>query len=538
MGSADWPQGQQERRPIAITLWALVRCTDPTMPETAVRPSRRGSRGLAAMLACGAAALAGAAPAAAAVSPLVRVTGASPFAIGCAGADHDPTGTVYENGEVEPWVAVDPADPAHVAGAWQQDRWSDGGAHGLVASTSLDGGTTWPGETFGDFSRCPLLARYGDPGAQGPGAEFDRASDPWVSWGAGSRLHQIALTVSRPSVGLGLDAGILVSHSDDLGATWSHPQMLKEDHGGKVLDDKESITADPASGYVYAIWDRLVAPHAHADLEAAENATGYHGPTWFASSPDHGETWSPARMIYDPGPANQTIANQIAVAPGGALLDVFVRVDHGGSGLHVATMRSRDRGASWSKPVVVGKLVDRTVRTPGDAQPLRTGDLVPDIAIDRRSGAVYVVWQDARSGTPAIELSKSTDGGRTWSAPRRVSGSPPGIPAFTAAVDVDDSGAVAVTYYDFRRDTPDTATALTDYWIRSSADGGATWAPSERVTPASFDMKRAPIARGYFTGDYEGLDHAGDTFKLFFVQTNAAGAGADPTDVYAADATP
>jgi hypothetical protein len=206
--------------------------------------------------------------------------------------------------------------------------------------------------------------------------------------------------------------------------------------------------------------------------------------------------------------------------------------------MHVGVMRSTDHGASWSKPVFVSRMVGRTVRTPGDAQPVRTGDMAPDIAVDRRTGAVYVVWQDARSGTPAIELSKSADGGRTWSAPRKVSGSPAGTPAFTAAVDVNESGAVAVTYYDFRHDTPSTASALTDYWIRTSTDGGATWAPSQRVTPAPFDMKRAPVARGYFVGDYEGLDHAGDTFKLFFVQTHDAGAGADPTDVYAADATP
>jgi hypothetical protein len=485
-------------------------------------------------VACGAAALLAASPVAAAVSSPVQVTGPSPFAIACAGPGHDPTGTVYENDEVEPWVAVDPADPDHIAGAWQQDRWSDGGAHGLATSTSTNGGATWSGDTFADFSRCPLFARYADPAAQEPGRAFDRASDPWVSWGSGSRLHQIGLTVSQPSVGLGLRAGIQVTHSDDFGATWSHPQLLREDHGGNVLDDKESITADPVSGYVYAIWDRLVAPHAKP--EPAENAIGYHGPTWFAASADNGETWSRARMIYDPGKGDQTIANQIAVEPDGTLIDVFVRNDHRRHGLHVEVMRSADHGASWPTPRVVSRLVDRTVTTPGDGRPLRTGDSVPDIAIDRRTGAVYVVWQDGASGTPAVRLSKSADGGRTWSAPQKVSGSPAGTPAFTAAVDVDDAGAVAVTYYDFRRDTPTRATALADYWIRISTDGTATWAPSQRVTPTSFDMKKAPFARGYFTGDYEGLDHAGTTFKLFFVQTHPAVTGG--TDVYAADAIP
>jgi hypothetical protein len=94
-----------------------------------------------------------------------------------------------------------------------------------------------------------------------------------------------------------------------------------------------------------------------------------------------------------------------------------------------------------------------------------------------------------------------------------------------------------VTFYDFRNDTSSTATALTDYWFRASTDGGASWGNSQRVTPTSFDMKTAPVARGFFVGDYEGLDHAGSTFKVFFVQTDST-PGTSPTDVFSANATP
>jgi hypothetical protein len=315
------------------------------------------------------------------------------------------------------------------------------------------------------------------------------------------------------------------------------------DQGGNNLNDKESITGDPASGYVYAIWDRLVVANSHANLHAVENAIGYRGPTWFAYSANNGQSWSTARKIYDPGENNQTIANQIAVEPDGTLLDVFILINnfknaHGTRGLNVAVMRSSDHGLTWSKPVIVSKLVDRTVVTPGDNLPLRTGDIIPDIAIDRSSGDAYVVWQDARSGTPAIYLSKSTDGGSSWSAPQKVSDAPAGVEAFTGSVDVNSDGAVGVTFYDFRNDTPTTETALTDYWFRASTDGGATWGDSQRVTPSSFDMKKAPVARGYFVGDYEGLDHAGGTFKVFFVQAHNGDTGINPTDVFSADATP
>src|SRR5918911_854431 len=383
----------------------------------------RTLRRLGGLVVCVGAALLAASPAGASVTTPVQVTGSSPFVPGCAGPGHDPTGRLYEEGEVEPWVAVDPADASNIAGNWQQDRWSDGGSH----------------------------------------------------------------------------------------------------------------------GYVYAIWDRLVVANSHANLHAVENAIGYRGPTWFASSANSGQSWSPARKIYDPGENNQTIANQIAVEPDGTLLDVFILINnfknaHGTRGLNVAVMRSSDHGLTWSRPVIVSKLADKTVVTPGDNLPVRTGDIIPDIAIDRSSGAAYVVWQDARSGTPAIYLAKSTDGGVHWSAPQKVSDSPAAVQAFTGSVDVNSNGAGGVTFFDFRNDTSSTPTALTDYWFRASTDGGAGWGNSPGGTPTSFDMKTAPVARGFFVGDYEGLDHAGSTFKVFFVQTDST-PGPSPTYVFSANAT-
>src|SRR5215469_6565526 len=83
-------------------------------------------------------------------SSLVVVSGPSPYA-GCSNAGQ--SGTNFANAEVEPFVAVNPARPANIVGAFQQDRWSNGGAHGLVAASSADGGATWA-ETTLPFSIC------------------------------------------------------------------------------------------------------------------------------------------------------------------------------------------------------------------------------------------------------------------------------------------------------------------------------------------------------------------------------------------------
>src|SRR5256885_12021137 len=84
-----------------------------------------------------------------AATSYVVVSGPSPYANCTAGIG--PGAAVYTNAEVEPSVAVNPANPKNLIGAWQQDRWNDGGSHGLVAGYSFDGGKTW-GTTALPFS--------------------------------------------------------------------------------------------------------------------------------------------------------------------------------------------------------------------------------------------------------------------------------------------------------------------------------------------------------------------------------------------------
>jgi hypothetical protein len=123
-----------------------------------------------------------------------------------------------------------------------------------------------------------------------------------------------------------------------------------------------------------------------------------------------------------------------------------------------------------------------------------------------------------------------TNGGRSWSRPKRVS-SNNSTQAFTASVDVNGRGQLGVTYYDFTFDTVGSIPLETDYWATRSADGGRTFTARERITPHSFDMRSAPVAGGYFVGDYEGLASVNRPFKPLFVQAND-GSAANPTDVF------
>lgn len=194
-------------------------------------------------------------------------------------------------------------------------------------------------------------------------------------------------------------------------------------------------------------------------------------------------------------------------------------------------IRSSDHGETWSNPITIAQDRSIDVRDPDTGQDVRAGEGMPDIAVDLATGTLYAVWNDARfSGGlySDIALSKSTDGGLTWSAPVKANQTPVPVDAFTPSVDVAAGGTVAVSYYDFRNNTP-AAGAVTDYWIAHSHDGGATWSENHIVGP--FDIETAPVARGYFLGDYEGLAHVGNRFVPLFVQANT-GNTANRTDAF------
>src|SRR5215218_4225674 len=433
-------------------------------------------------------------------------SGTSPFAPGCGGlgegfhAPDELAGVNFPDTEVEPWFEVNPQNPNDLVGFWQQDRWSDGGSHGLVAGVSHNGGGSWS-KTWPAFSNCA-----GGTAANGGG--YERSSDPWLSWspspanGLGT-LHAISISFDRSTA----HNAVLASRSLDGGNTWSKPAVLREDNSNSgplanLFNDKESITADPVTaGNVYAVWDRIESPNDNplTPAQAYANALAWHGPTWFARSTDNGASWEPARKVFAPKASRtQTIGNQIVVLPDGTLVDGFNYITGAnGRGIqrgdNAAVIFSSDQGTTWSStPTIIANMGDTGVRDPepvdcpGDNTPstpcllVRTGDILPDFAVDYSGGAsngyMYAVWQSHRSATvqqlgstlpvdDTILLSRSTDGGHHWSTPVKVNHTTAGKQAFTASVHVSDNGDVAVTYYDFRNDATGDAVLSTDYWV-------------------------------------------------------------------------
>jgi hypothetical protein len=418
-------------------------------------------------------------------------------------AENPPDQINWENTEVEPQVAVNPTNPNNVIGVFQEDRWTDGGAHGLLAAVSFNGGASYIND-WAEFSACsdrPETPEF---------EHLPRATDPWVSFDAAGRAYQIGLPIIDGS--LTGESAVTASYSTDGGLHWSAPVDITRDDPATdpgVFNDKQSITADPAlPGRAYATWIQGNLPGENISFAKLAHAFSYRGQPMFSRTTNGGQTWSAPKAMTNANLYAQ--GNQIVVLPNGTLLDVMAILFKGSgiqpnlNGVYMAVMRSQDGGRHWSNPTQIAKL--GTVGESADGQPLRVGDYLPDIAVDRTSGAAYVTWADGLGGaTNKIVLSSSRDGGRHWTAPQVVSHHN-SAQSFNHAVAVAGDGDVAVVYYDIARNDSNPGIP-TDVYLRHSGDGGATWSAPQLLT--SFDFSTAPVARGLFVGDYIGLEAVG-----------------------------
>src|SRR5690242_9921772 len=254
----------------------------------------------------------------AAATPPVLASGPSPFA-GCT-ADNATLqqqllgSTLYMNAEPEMRSAINPTNANNIVGAYQQDRWNDGGSRGLLASWSSDGGQTWNPVALPGDSKCS-------------GGNYDRASDPWVSFAPNGDLYTLSLSFDV----FDTHNAIIVNKSTNGGQSWGPALEVTADDTNGL--DKQSITADPYdSNRVYAVWDRFLSPPGiNASDQGKFHAQSYVEQTWFSRTTNGGATWEPARVAFNPGTHAGTIGNIVVVLPNAThdLLDgMILFADH------------------------------------------------------------------------------------------------------------------------------------------------------------------------------------------------------------------
>jgi hypothetical protein len=409
------------------------------------------------------------------------------------------SGRVTIDSQTEPMAAVNQSNRSNVVGMWQEDRWTSGGSRNLVIGTSFDAGRTWANIPLQGVS---ILA----------GGEFQRVTDPWVDFGPSNRAYAFSLGFDDT----GPDNGLFVATSTDGGLTWGPQVPVIIDRQFEFFNDKNALTADdwgssPNRGNVYLAWDRLI-----EDPLGQPFVGTYTGPAMFSRSTDGGASFSTPQVIFATGTNKQTIGNVPVVFPNGHVAVLGTYFDNGSLGKNSQSLwiaRSTNGGATFTAPRLVMDMQSLPVpglRT-GDTVPMFA------VAPDGTLYATWQDIRFSNGKRTDVLVTSSRDEGQTWSMPLRANDTPAGAQdAFTPAIAVDSKGRVGILYYDLRDDTSTKDGAfMTAEWLTTSTDGGRTWSASRRVTP-TFDHAAAAPAGGFFLGDYQALDTAGTSFQAFF----------------------
>jgi hypothetical protein len=194
----------------------------------------------------------------------------------------------------------------------------------------------------------------------------------------------------------------------------------------------------------------------------------------------------------------------------------------------IASFRSTDGGATWSREVPISKISSHPNSGGLRTSPLPSAEIAAD-------GTVYVAWEDCRfepkCSANDIVFSTSADG-VSWSAVRRVPIDPVGsgvdhfIPGL--AVDPVTSGAgthLALTYYYYPNAACTPATCELNVGYVSSPDAGAHWsAPTNLAGPMSL-ADIAATSQGPMVGDYisTSFNAAGTAATVFAIGQTHSG---------------
>lgn len=247
--------------------------------------------------------------------------------------------------------------------------------------------------------------------------------------------------------------------------------MPIEDNDPNVFHDKQFIIADtypssPNRDNVYITWTKFI---------------GVNSPIYGSMSTDAGKTWSTGEEISGQNTTACTFpvppfcrdnqGSDPIVLPNGDLVVVYYNVNTPTVGVNqILAIHCRPTGSSpagtaslnCANPSVVGTVDETGAPVCGGAVGgrecipgafIRTNPF-PRIAVNTVNGHVYAVWQDYRRRDNnakewSIQISRSIDGGTTWSQERTVNPDT-GLDHYQPAIDIAEVNGVdrvGVSYY-------------------------------------------------------------------------------------------
>ena len=358
-------------------------------------------------------------------------------------------------------IAINPVNPDILAG----------GANINCFYRSTNGGLTWAESELVSNS----LGVWGDPVVL-----FDSLGNLYYG-------H-----LSNPLSGWWIDR-IVVQRSTNNGLTWN-------DGAGIGLNvypqaqDKEWLAVDhtqsPYRGTIYVTWTEFDDYGSSSPSDSSRIR--------FSKSTDQGITWSNAITISDRSgdciDSDNTDEGAVpCVGPNGEIY-----VSWAGP-LGLMFDKSTNGGQTWGTDIFVSSMpggwdynVSGIYRCNG--LPIT----MCDISNFPYRGNIYVVWSDQRNGATNTDIfmSKSTNGGNTWSPAIKVNNDNTTREQFFVWSTIDYStGHLWFVFYDRRNTTG----AATDVFVAKSTDGGNTF-DNFKVSESSF----TPTS-GVFFGDYTNI---------------------------------
>ena len=342
-----------------------------------------------------------------------------------------------------------------------------------------------------------------------------------------------------------LFSGVGINTSSDGGQSWADPipAVLKNQNH---FIDSGWLTVDPNNP------NRLYVSYIDLDFEADFPLIPLTAPprcpaisvrvaSELVTSSDGGRTWSLPNIIREDclpiqngNPQGfQVASTRLAIGADGKVSAGFVLfhplvgpdgvtvVDYK---IEVHVRQSSNHGASFGPDVKVSDLVQIGDGSHSFRPALQGFFAVPTIPVLAEDSAkhgkkqnLYMAWADGRDNQQPdgaaffgtynfgdIVLSRSTDGGLTWSPPRAVSPTPRnfkglGRDQFIPSIAVDHNGTIAVCYYDRRNDPKNNAF---DRYCSISQDEGHTF-HDVRQSPKSWMFAENWDRLGFWLGDYD-----------------------------------
>jgi hypothetical protein len=416
------------------------------------------------------------------------------------------SGPFAGNKQNEPSLSQNPTNPLNlIAGANDQTGWIPGRSSTSGYYASFDGGATWPCHGSLDLSAFGMYA-FGDP-AQA----FDSQGNAYYG--------TLAFPIGAPAGAEPSD--FFMAKSSDGGC---HYTVMGKVNGASkgIFDDKDAIAADghlnsPFRDNVYAAWVKLPG-------KSVANQV------LFGRSTDGGATWSKPLQLSAADSTADSIRSGAAVQVGSDGTVYVTWVNTKANPAKPASIQmtiSRDGGKTFltkGREITVATVTDDGLPLPGTS--FRQGARIfPSFTI-APNGALHIAWVNHTNGHAVVLTTKSTDGGRTWSAPV-VAGNVNSRSAIFASMTADPNNNVNLVFQalDDREQgtSPGAGAVAYDTYFTQSTDGGASFGNPVKLSTASSDPDGSSTngLSAQFIGDYISAVSDSRGRRIFAVWTDS-----------------